>query len=97
MADRPVSREGEPAWDIALLYPNQGHWSEAEYLALNTNRMVELSDGCLEVLPMPTLLHQFIVEFFFTVLKAHVTVHVPGGRVVFPPVPVRLNSPSPCW
>jgi hypothetical protein len=48
----------EPAWDVALLFPSQGDWSEFEYLALDTNRLVELVDGNLEVLPMPSFLHQ---------------------------------------
>ena len=44
----PASRLGEPTWEMASFYPRQGEWTEADYLALNTNRMVELSDGCLE-------------------------------------------------
>ena len=46
--------EFEPTWEIATLFPNQGQWSEDEYLALNTNRFVEYRDGFMEVLPMPT-------------------------------------------
>jgi Uma2 family endonuclease len=37
----PVS-EPQPTWEIALLYPNQGEWTESDYLALDTNRLVEL-------------------------------------------------------
>src|SRR5437016_1271126 len=43
----------EPAWDIARLFPAQGHWSEDEYLALNGNHLVEFSDGRIAVLPLP--------------------------------------------
>jgi hypothetical protein len=39
------------------LFPEQGQWTEGAYLALNTRRMIELSDGCLEVLPVPTIFH----------------------------------------
>ena len=53
--------EPEPAWDIARLFPPQGQWSEEDYFALDTNRLVELSDGFIEVLPMPTMVHQLIV------------------------------------
>jgi hypothetical protein len=35
----------EPAWEVALLFPNQGAWSEEEYLALDTNRLVEFTHG----------------------------------------------------
>ncbi|HJQ80832.1 MAG TPA: Uma2 family endonuclease, partial [Lacipirellulaceae bacterium] len=66
---------GEPAWDLALLYPMQGAWSDVEYLALTagTNRLVELSDGNVEVLPMPTSSHQRILLFLFTQLQAFVS------------------------
>ena len=65
--------ELEPTWEVATLFPNQGQWSEEEYLALNTNRLVEYSDGCLEFLPMPTLSHQLIMLFLYEALKAHVS------------------------
>jgi Uma2 family endonuclease len=38
--------------DVAKLFPPKGQWSEQEYLALDTNRLVELSDGSIEVLEM---------------------------------------------
>src|SRR5688500_17322709 len=56
--------EGEPTWEIAHLFPNQGDWTKEEYLSLNTNRLVELSNGVLELLPMPTMWHQLIVRFW---------------------------------
>lgn len=84
-------RRGEPAWEIALLFPPQGEWTEAEYLALDTNRLVELSDGFLEVLPMPTILHQLIVRFLYHPLDTFVAAHAPG-KVLFGPLPVRLWS-----
>lgn len=86
---RPDSRRGEPAWEIALLYPPQGEWSESEYLSLGTNHLVEYSDGCLEVLPMPSPFHQFIVDFLVTLLKAFVAAHA-RGRVLFAPLPILL-------
>ena len=60
-----VSRRGEPTWEIAYLYPSQGTWSEEEYLALtnSSNRLIEFTDGFLEVLPMPTDKHQTILKF----------------------------------
>jgi Uma2 family endonuclease len=62
----------EPAWDVATLFPNQGQWSEEEYFALSTNRQVELSDGRIEVLPMPTRLHAAIAFLMCTLLRAFV-------------------------
>jgi Uma2 family endonuclease len=60
----------EPAWDVAKLFPAQGQWSTDEYLALQTNQLVEFIDGRIEVLPMPTEVHQFIVIFLFDMLRA---------------------------
>jgi len=42
--------KGEPTWEIAYLFPTQGNWTVAEYFALDTNWLVEFSDGVLEVL-----------------------------------------------
>jgi len=80
----------QPAWDIALLYPSQGDWSESQYLALDTNRLVELIDGNLVVLPMPTVIHQFIVWFLSEALREFVLAHE-LGNVVFAPLPVRIR------
>jgi Uma2 family endonuclease len=85
------SQPGEPPWEIALLYPVQGSWTESDYLELGTNRLVEFSDGCIEVLPMPTKLHQQIVRFL--VLLLHQFVSARGlGEVLFAPLPIRLWS-----
>jgi len=80
---------GEPAWDIALLFPVQGSWTEGDYLALDTRRLVELANGRLEVLPMPTLYHQLLVKFLSRLFDDHVVAHRLGD-VLFAPLPVRL-------
>lgn len=59
---------GEPPWGLALLYGQQGSWSVEEYLALDTNILVEFVDGCLEFPPMPTKAHQWTVGFLYRVL-----------------------------
>ena len=56
---------GEPPWGIAMLYPEQGGWTEQEYLALDTNILVEFVDGCLEFPPMPTKAHQWTAGFLY--------------------------------
>jgi Uma2 family endonuclease len=83
------SRPGEPTWEVAEFFPRQGEWTEADYLALDTSRLVELSDGRLEVLPMATVLHQLMVAFLYERLRAFVQTHG-GGTVLFAPLPVRL-------
>lgn len=88
---RMRSRPGEPAWDVALLFPRQGTWSEGEYLALDAGRLVEFDDGCIEVLPMPTLLHQLIVQFLFRAFDDWVRERR-LGTVVLAPFPVFLGE-----
>lgn len=85
----PPSRRGDPAWGIARLFPLQGEWTEEAYLALDTNQLIELSDGFLEFLAMPTILHQFIVQYLFKMLDAHVVAPI-VGFVLLAPLPVRL-------
>jgi Uma2 family endonuclease len=79
-----ASKRGEPTWEMARFYPTQGTWTEAEYLALNTNQLIEFSDGCLEFLPMPTPFHQRIVAFLYALLNAFVRARLPG-EVFFAP------------
>jgi Uma2 family endonuclease len=81
----------EPAWEVALLFPSQGDWHESDYLALDTNRLVELVDGKLEVLPMPSILHQRTVDFLHKTLQRFVKNHR-LGEVIFAPMPVRIRK-----
>jgi len=85
----PIAGIGEPTWDVARLFPNQGHWTEHEYLALNGNYLVEFSDGCLEVLPMPTTTHQLMVLWLYGKVLEFVTPQA-LGRVLVAPLRVRL-------
>ena len=80
---------GEPAWDIARLYPGQGHWDEREYLdlALSSNQLIEYSDGFVEVLPLPTIDHQLIVRFLLDVFCQFIEPK-DLGVVLFAPLPV---------
>lgn len=80
---------GEPVWEIATLYPEQGAWSEEDYLALDTNRLIEFTAGRLEFLPVPSLLHQLIVEFLYWQLKSFVDQRA-SGKVLFAPLRVRV-------
>ena len=84
-------RAGEPVWELARLFPSQGKWSVEEYLALDTGRLIEYSDGFLEFPPMPTMAHQDILQSLFELLKAYVVRHQ-LGKVYVAPIPVRLSS-----
>jgi len=82
---------GEPTWEIAQLFPAQGTWSEAEYLALDTNHFVEFSDGFVEFLPMPTMIHQLIAHLLHCVLESFVLAN--GlGTVLGAPFKVRIRD-----
>jgi Uma2 family endonuclease len=78
---------------VATLFPAQGGWSEDAYLDLTdgTNRRIELVDGRLEFLPMPTELHQALVAFLYHALLSFVTEADLG---IVPYAPLRVRMPS---
>ena len=79
----------EPAWDVSRLFPAQGAWSEGEYLTLPGTRLAEFDHGHIEVLDMPSELHQELVLFLYEVLVAYVRKHK-LGKVLVAPFPVNL-------
>ena len=81
----------ELTWEIAQLFPAQGHWCDEEYLALDTNHLIELSHGQLEVLPMPTQSHQLLVIALFELLLNFVR-EGQLGTVLLAPMRVQLSS-----
>ena len=87
----PASQLGDPPWEIATLFPTQGQWNIHDYLALDTNHLVEFSHGRVEVLPMPTELHQMIVAFLYEAIKIFVTSRK-MGKVLFAPLKLRLSD-----
>jgi Uma2 family endonuclease len=82
---------GQPTWDIAQLCPAQGSWNVDEYLNLNTNHLVEFSDGVLEFPPMPTEFHQFLMLFLYNALSTF-TASKGLGMVLAAPMKVRINA-----
>lgn len=87
----PSRKRGEPAWEIARLFPDQGYWDEDEYLAIETNQLVEFTDGFIEVLPMPKTSHQRIVVFLMQALLAFAQPQR-LGEVLPAPLRVRLRA-----
>ncbi len=83
--------KGQPAWEIAHLFPVQGEWSVADYLALDTNHLVEFSNGYVEVLPMPSPAHQRIVFFLQRMLWVFINTQQ-LGEVLAAPLPIELWS-----
>jgi len=74
--------------DLAAL---QGLWSVEQYLKLTnqTTRLIEYTDGVIEVLPMPTKYHQAISKLLFLALLL-VVEHI-GGDVFYAPLRVQVR------
>ena len=72
--------------------PRQGQWSQDDYLWLTdcTNRLIEWTDGCIEVLPMPTDEHQSIAAHLYEQLLDFVRER--GGKVLFAPLRLRIRD-----
>ena len=77
---------------VADLSTLQGCWTEALYLRLteHCNRLIEFTDGRLEILPMPTTQHQAVLRFLF--LAFHAFVAGRGGDVFFAPLRLRIRE-----
>ena len=88
----PISSLDEYKSTILDLLPNQGSWTDAEYLWLTdyTNRLVEFTDGYIEALPMPTDQHQSIAKFFFLALNFFLTPL--GGTAHFMGIRLRIRA-----
>jgi Uma2 family endonuclease len=80
----------EPAWEVALLFPAQGEWSEDDYLWLtdHTKCLAEFAEGHIEVLPMPTDEHQRMVLSLYRALYAFLAARSVGIVLV---APLRLR------
>ncbi len=89
VAKRHADRQ--PTWEMALRYPDQGTWTEDEYLSLPGNQLVEFTNGFVEVLPMPTEYHQDVVLNFAEALRAFVR-SKNLGKVLTAPMPVRVDQ-----
>ena len=84
---------GEPAWDVARLFPAQGHWSIVEYFAIEARggRLVEFANGHIKVLAMPTMTHHRILTHLFEALKDFA--RPKGlGETMFAGIRVRLRE-----
>jgi Uma2 family endonuclease len=77
---------------IIELLPEQGCWSEEGYLWLtdHTRRLVEFTNGRIEVLPPPTERHQAISGYLF--LAFFTFVEQRGGTVFFAALRLRLKT-----
>ncbi len=88
----PLSSDADYAWEVATLFPEQGEWSEEDYLRLTdgTNRRIEYTDGRLEFLPMPTEVHEAIVHFLLFALHPFIE-HKKLGKVYSNGIRLRIR------
>src|ERR671926_46380 len=84
---RIVTPDNDTVLDLA---PIQGLWTEAQYLKLTdySRRLLEFTDGSIEVLPMPTDRHQVISRFLLFALFTFVQ-HL-GGTVLYAPLRLQI-------
>jgi len=77
---------------ILDLLPLQGSWNEEQYLWLTdfSNRMIEYTDGYIEVLPMPTDNHQSILAYIFGLFLDYL--RPIGGKVLFSPLRLKIDT-----
>lgn len=92
-----ISADAEYVWEVATLFPEQGGWTEEQYLELtdHARRCIEFTDGRLEFLPIPTELHQELLAFLYRALYEFVSkrhlgkVHFSGLRLRIRPGKIR--------
>lgn len=84
------SQRGEWTWELVNRYPKQGEWTETEYLALDTTRLIEFSDGILEFLPMPSVGHQLLLGFLYGLFSDWCRNHH-RPQPLFAPIPVWVR------
>jgi Uma2 family endonuclease len=69
----------------------QGLWTEEQYLRLTdqTNRLIEFTDGVIEILPVPIREHQRISAVLYRMLFA--LTETLGGIVLYAPLRVQIR------
>ncbi len=72
--------------------PPQGSWGDEPYLWLTdrTHRLIEFTDGYVEELPVPTVMHQAILSFLNDRFKAYLKPR--GGFFLFAGLRVRIRE-----
>lgn len=79
--------------DLVLdLLSVQGQWEEEAYiwLADKANRLIEFTDGYIEVLPMPTDDHQLLSQYLLLSFLA--TLRPRGGVIQYAPLKLRIRA-----
>ncbi|MBC8162450.1 MAG: Uma2 family endonuclease [Roseiflexaceae bacterium] len=85
---RAVDASDNTVLDLDLI---QGLWTVEQYLAFSdfSSRMIEFTDGQIELLPMPTEKHQAMLEWLFFILRD--IVNARGGKARFAPLRLQVR------
>lgn len=77
---------------VLAAFPEQGSWEEGDYLWLTdrTNRLIEFTDGSIEVLPMPTDDHQLFSQYLFLAFLA--AIQKQGGIIQYAPLRLQIRA-----
>lgn len=86
----PHSEPGDWTWEMLARFPRQGRWSKSDFLALQTNQLIEFTEGTLEFLPKVTPRHQDLVLFLRDRLVQ--ATQSRAGRTFVAPLRIRLKS-----
>ena len=88
----PATSQAELNAFVCDSLPPQGCWGDEHYLWLTdrTRRLVEFTDGYVELLPRPTVAHQAILSLLNDLLNAYLKPH--GGFVLFAGLRVRIRE-----
>jgi Uma2 family endonuclease len=87
-----VTSQREVEEVLLEVLPEQGGWNEDAYLWVtdHSSRLIELSDGYLEVLPVPTDEHQLLLKLLVRMFDG--VVEPLGGILLFAPLRLRLRD-----
>jgi Uma2 family endonuclease len=87
----PLTTQEELGAVLPEILPEQGMWTDEQYLWLTdgSNRLVEFTDGYVEVLPMPTDTHQTTLLYLYERFVSFVRPR--GGKVLVAALRLRIR------
>src|SRR5438093_448233 len=83
--------ERRPTYEMLEELPYQGEWTEREYIDLDSNKLIEFTDGFLEFLPMPTEIHLYVQDFLVQAVRT-ILARRKKGAVNYAPFKLKIDS-----
>jgi Uma2 family endonuclease len=82
--------ERRPTYEMLEELPYQGEWTAREYIELESNKLIEFTNGFLEFLPMPTEIHLELQKFILAAVEA-VLAKRGRGKANFAPFKMKVD------